>query len=122
MNRRQKSWLMKTNLSRRVYLCCKVPRYNPASPFQSYAKLELKTTPTPYNNKELYDQKVAESKAVTVRMYPDITIEDSDLVKLVEKVDRYWQQIDHPLYDDPSKPLILVEMCALRLNIKPVLD
>lgn len=58
------------------------------------------------------------SKAIAVTRYPELSNADSKMVRLVEAIDRHWEEIEHPLYSSSDKPLILAEMAAMYLKIK----
>jgi len=70
---------------------------------------------------EAFNQRIAafeHSKEFAVARYPQLSDADSDMVKLVEAIDKHWKEIEHPLYSSSDKPLILAEMAAMYLKIK----
>lgn len=89
---------------------------------QVNARLPAKKRPTATQQEtaqERYDIEVQRSKALAVKLYPEVAQPDSKLIKTMERLDDHWLEIGHPLYNDSNKPLILAEICALNLKVTP---
>src|ERR1035441_9348180 len=74
--------------------------------------LEAQTSTDQFNREAQYYESLA------VKLYPDCTVADSPLVKMMNKVDAVMKANQSQLYYLSSKPIIESAVAASRLEIK----
>lgn len=67
-----------------------------------------------------FEEDYTRSERKTVAAYPDTTNSESAMVKRMVELDEQMHKQGDPRYHSPQKPMILAELAAKELGIKPV--
>lgn len=62
-------------------------------------------------------QEVETAKELATDIYPDVSREDSALVKTMVEMDSEWKEADNPLYYSSTKPMLLAHLAAGKLGV-----